>query len=88
VRTNETDEVEVLVRQFMRVLSEIDFVIPGPKMEEPISVDDIRLTIKNRVLDLRATCHDQQVFNDTELFVLFKKPGTKDDWDALEEVAG
>ena len=35
-----------------------------------------------------ATCHDQQIFNNTELYVLFKKPGTKDEYDDLTEVAG
>ena len=39
-------------------------------------------------LDGTATCHDQQVFNNTELWLLFRKPGTKDDWDDLTEVAG
>ena len=47
VRCMEQDEVEVLTRQFMRVLDEINFTIP--RMEEPLTVDDIRLTIKNRV---------------------------------------
>ena len=40
------------------------------------------------MLDAGATCHDQQVFNDTELYVLFRKPGTKDEFDELEKVAG
>lgn len=41
-----------------------------------------------QILDKDSTCHDQQVFNDTELYVLFRKPGTKDEFDELEKVAG
>jgi hypothetical protein len=39
-------------------------------------------------LDKDATCHDQQVFNDTELFCLFKTPGTKDEFEDLAKIAG
>ena len=28
------------------------------------------------------------MFNDTQLYVLFRKPGTKDEFDELEKVAG
>ena len=28
------------------------------------------------------------MFNNTELWLVFRKPGTKDDWDDLTEVAG
>jgi len=40
-----------------------------------------------QVLSNDATCHDQQVLNDTVLFLRFKIPGTKDDYDPLREVA-
>ena len=39
-------------------------------------------------MDKDATCHDQQVFNDTELFCLFKIPGTKDDFEELAKISG
>ena len=39
-------------------------------------------------MDNGSTCHDQQVFNDTVIYVLFRKPGTKDEFDELEKVAG
>ena len=35
-----------------------------------------------------STCHDQQVFNDSVVYCCFKKPGTKDEFDDLAEVAG
>eukprot|EP00356_Strombidium_inclinatum_P002836 CAMPEP_0170481278 /NCGR_PEP_ID=MMETSP0208-20121228/1783_1 /TAXON_ID=197538 /ORGANISM="Strombidium inclinatum, Strain S3" /LENGTH=74 /DNA_ID=CAMNT_0010753949 /DNA_START=130 /DNA_END=351 /DNA_ORIENTATION=- len=59
-----------------------------PKQEEDLKPEDIRLTIKNRVLDPDATCHDQQVFNDTVLYCLIHIPGTKDDFEELEKVSG
>ena len=34
------------------------------KLHDEFTIDDIRLTIKNRVLENTSTCHDQQVFND------------------------
>ena len=39
------------------------------------------------MLDNGSTCHDQQVCNDQVIYVLFKKPGTKDEFDELEKVA-
>jgi hypothetical protein len=39
-------------------------------------------------LDNASNCHDQQVFNDTVIYVLFRKPGTKDEFDDLTAVAG
>ena len=40
------------------------------------------------MLDGDATCHDQQVFNDTELWARIKIPGTKDDYEELETISG
>ena len=59
-----------------------------PKQEEDLTVDDIRLTIKKRILDPEATCHDQQVFNDTLLYALVHVPGTKDEYEDLEKISG
>ena len=39
------------------------------------------------MLDAAATCHDQQVFNDAEVYLCFKKPNTKDEFEPLTEVA-
>ena len=58
------------------------------KLPEEVSIDDLRLTIKNRVLENTASCHDQQVFNDQEVYVLLRKPGTKDEFEDLKVVAG
>ena len=41
-----------------------------------------------QILDADGTCHDQQVMNDTELYLLIHKPGTKDEFEPLEEVSG
>ena len=38
-------------------------------------------------MDKDSTCHDQQVFNDTVLYCLFKKPNTKDEFEDLTEIA-
>ena len=46
---NENEEVDLLTRRFLRVLEEINFADTRPRQEEPLCVDDIRLTIKNRV---------------------------------------
>ena len=58
------------------------------KLPEEVSIDDLRLTIKNRVLENTASCHDQQVFNDQEVYVLLRKAGTKDEFEDLKVVAG
>jgi len=58
------------------------------KLPEEVSIDDLRLTIKNRVLENTSSCHDQQVFNDQEVYVLLRKAGTKDEFEDLKVVAG
>ena len=58
------------------------------KLPEEVSIDDLRLTIRNRVLENTASCHDQQVFNDQEVYVLLRKAGTKDEFEDLKVVAG
>ena len=58
------------------------------KFDQEMTADDIRLCLKNRILESGASCHDQQVFNDTELWCLLRKPGTKDDFEDLETVSG
>ena len=39
------------------------------------------------MLDSDASCHDQQVFNNSTVYLCFKKPGTKDEFENLTEVA-
>lgn len=39
------------------------------------------------MLDNSATCHDQQVFNDTEVFLCLRIPGTKDQFEELTAAA-
>ena len=46
---DEYETVESLKSRLLLVLDKIGFKIP--KMEEPLSCDDIRLTLKNRVSD-------------------------------------
>ena len=41
-----------------------------------------------QALDPTSDCHDQQVDTNTTLYICFKKPGTKDEFDDLKEVAG
>ncbi len=41
----------------------------------------------NQLLDNSATCHDQQIFNDTQVILTFRKPGTKDEYEELFEAA-
>ena len=41
-----------------------------------------------QVLDGTASCHDQQVFNNTVVYLGIKKPGGgKDDFETLAEIA-
>jgi len=39
-------------------------------------------------LDNLATCHDQQIFNDSEVHCLLRKAGTKDEFEDLKVVSG
>jgi hypothetical protein len=92
--------VETLKNRIVILLKELKFSLP--RQEEELTSDDIRLNLEMRVsvhisiivstfvqiLDNAATCHDQQVFNDTLLYLCFKKPGSKEDFDDLTEVAG
>ena len=39
------------------------------------------------MLDSNATCHDQQVFDNSIVYLCFKKPATKDEFEPLTEVA-
>ena len=47
----------------------------------------LNLCDDNQTLDKDATCHDQQVWNNSVLYLCFKKPGTKDDFESVAEVA-
>lgn len=82
---DEYETVESLKNRLIVVLQRMKFELP--KQEEPLTIDDLRFCIKNRVLDNGSTCHDQQVFNDSVIYVCFRKPGTKDEFDELEKVA-
>ena len=39
------------------------------------------------MLENTATCHDQQVFNDSEVYLLLRKAGSKDEYEDLKVVA-
>ena len=91
--------VETLKARILVLLKELKFTLKG--QEEELCTDDIRLNLEMRVsilsalivsylqvLDKDSTCHDQQVFNDTLLYLCFKKPGSRDEFDDLTEVAG
>ena len=67
--------------------------------EDVLEPDDIQVYIKNRMLEVGCTCHDQQVFNDTEIFVQVKispksevnkanPPVYTGEWEDLEKVCG
>ena len=83
---NEYETVETLRGRMLAVLNQLGFEMP--KQEEPLTTEDLRFTIKNRILDPESTCHDQQVFNDTVVYCLIHIPGTKDDFEELEKVSG
>ena len=74
----------------LAILEQIGFKMPLKKgeEEEPLTCDDLRFTLKNRILDPEATCHDQQVFNNTQVYCLIHIPNTKEDFEALEVVSG
>ena len=94
---DEYETVATLKGRMLAILDQIGFKMP--KQEEDLTVDDLRFTIRNRVschhfcnplqiLDPEATCHDQQVFNDTVVYCLVKIPDTKDEYEDLEKVSG
>ena len=83
---DEYETVNTLKGRVLQILQQMNFKMP--KMEEELTTDDIRLTIKNRILDPDSTCHDQQVFNDTVVYCLIKKSEQKDDFEDLEKVSG
>jgi len=56
--------------------------------EEPLTTDDIRLHLKKRILDDEATCHDQHLVNDTEIWVTVKADKGRDDFEEIDKVAG
>ena len=83
---DEYETVQTLKGRILAILNQIGFKMP--KQEEDLTVDDLRLHLKKRVLDGESTCHDQQVFNDTLLYLLVHIPGTKDEFEDLDKVAG
>jgi hypothetical protein len=56
--------------------------------EEPLTAEELKLTLKDRALDSGSTCHDQRLWNDEEIWCLVKKPNTKDEFEDLEKVSG
>ena len=84
VLCDEYEEVAAFKGRVMHYLHQTQAI----KLHEDFSIEDIRLTIKNRILENTSTCHDQQVFNDSEVFLLLRKPGTKDEFEDLKVVAG
>ena len=53
---DEYETVGILKGRMLSILNQIGFEMP--KQEEPMTVDDIRFTVKNRILDPESTCHD------------------------------
>ncbi len=53
---DEYETVESLKNRLIVVLQRMKFELP--KQEEPLSIDDVRFCLKNRVLDNGSTCHD------------------------------
>ena len=86
ILADEYETVQTLKGRMLAILDQQGFKMP--KQEEDLTVDDLRFTVKNRILDPEATCHDQQVFNNTEVYCLIHIPGTKDEFEELEKVAG
>eukprot|EP00347_Sterkiella_histriomuscorum_P001832 403370507 len=85
VLCDEFEEVAAFKGRLIDIFQQTNAV----KVGDDFSTDDIRLYIRNRLLENSATCHDQQVFNDTEVFCCLKKPGGgKDEFEDLAEVSG
>lgn len=53
---DEYETVESLKNRLIVVLQRMKFELP--KQEEPLTIDDIRFCVRNRVLDNGSTCHD------------------------------
>ena len=83
---DEYEPVDTLRGRFLNILLQQGFKMP--KQEEELTPEDLRFTIKNRILDVESSCHDQQVFNDTVVYCLIHIPGTKDEFEDLEKVSG
>ena len=87
---DEYETVDTLGGRMLPIIEQMNFEFPG--QENPFTSDDVRFTIKNRLLDPTSTCHDQQVFNDTVVYCLLRKPvqaGAKEgELESITEVSG
>ena len=81
VLCDEMETIKTLKGRYLHIMKQIGFSMP--KQEEELETKDLQFNLKNRVLDEDATCHDQQVFNDTVLYARFHIPLTKDDFEPL-----
>ncbi len=57
VLCDEYEEVGAFKGRIMDYLQQTG-AVKAPLMHDEFSIDDIRLTIKNRILENSATCHD------------------------------
>ena len=69
---DEYETVNCLAGRMLPILVQMQFQFKD--QETPFTSDDVRFTIKNRILDPQSSCHDQQVFNDTMVYCLLRKP--------------
>ena len=54
---DEYEPVDTLRGRFLNILLQQGFKMP--KQEEELVPEDLRFTIKNRILDMESSCHDQ-----------------------------
>ena len=87
---DEYETVQTLKGRILVVLNQIGFKLP--KQTGDLGPDELRLCLQKRVLDADSTCHDQQVFNDTLLYLLIapprEDPKQPQEFEDLEKVAG
>ncbi|CDW87793.1 UNKNOWN [Stylonychia lemnae] len=84
VLCDEFEEVAAFKGRILDMFTQTNAV----KLSDDFSVDDIKLFIRNRILENSATCHDQQLFNDSVVYICLKKPNTKDEFEDLADVSG
>ena len=87
---DEYESVNCLAGRMLSILEQMDFRFKD--QETPFTNEDVRFCERNRILDPTSSCHDQQVFNDTVIYCLLRKPvapGAKEgEFEVLAEVSG
>ena len=86
IACDEYDPIAVVKMLLIETMKQHGLVQEPDDPDLAMKPQDIVLCIKNRKLDDEATCHAQQVFNDTVLYLL--KKNEKGEVENLDEIAG